>query len=279
MSWKKDDIVALLVEAGEIAMRMRSDIRHELKEDRSLVTAADREVERVISGALEDPEAGTYIIGEETVAEKGEAYIGDAMRGETFVVDPIDGTVPYAHGLPNWGVSIGRMEQGELVDGAVYLPAFGEMVVNDGEAVLEGRRQGTEWTWREVGDAEPDRDGRRLTAVTQEVAKRGRVELPNPVMVLGAAVVPLVGLLQGRFVGYLGSVRLWDVAGSLPLLLRKRYSITVSPGGERRIVNAAVTDHAYVLEPGNRRRWKLRTDLLVCHPADEERFRSAFVEE
>ncbi len=96
-------------------------------------------------------------------------------------------------------------------------------------------------------------------------------------MVLGAAVVPLVGLLQGRFAGYLGSVRLWDIAGSVPLLFRKNFSMTVFPGGERREVTAVVDDRTYELEPGNRRRWKLRTDLLVCHPHDEERFRAAFI--
>ena len=277
MSWNKDDIIALLLEVGEISLRLRRDIRHEVKADRSLVTAADREIESVITRTLENPEDGTFIIGEETVAQKGEDYLAEAMRKETFVVDPIDGTVPYAHGLPNWGISIGRMDRGRLVDGAVYLPMFGEMVLSDGDAVLEGSREGGDWTWREIGEPAPDDDGRRLTAVTQEVAKRGRVELPNPVMVLGAAVVPLVGLLQGRFSGYLGSVRLWDVAGSLPLLLRKGFSITVFPDGERREVSAMVDDHAYVLESDSPRRWKLRTDLLVCHPSDEERYRAAFV--
>jgi fructose-1,6-bisphosphatase/inositol monophosphatase family enzyme len=277
MSWNKDDIIALMLEVGEISLRLRRDIRHETKADHSLVTAADREIEGVITRALENPEDGTFIIGEETVAQKGEDYLAEAMRKETFVVDPIDGTVPYAHGLPNWGISIGRMDRGRLVDGAVYLPMFGEMVLSDGDAVLEGSREGENWTWREIGESTPDDDGRRLTAVTQEVAKRGRVELPNPVMVLGAAVVPLVGLLQGRFAAYLGSVRLWDVAGGLPLLLRKGYSITVCPDGERREVSATVDDQVYVLDPNSRQRWKFRTDLLVCHPSDEERFRAAFV--
>ncbi len=277
MSWNKDDIIALMLEVGEISLRLRRDIRHEVKADRSLVTAADREIESVITRTLENPEDGTFLIGEETVAQKGEDYLAEAMRKETFVVDPIDGTVPYAHGLPNWGISIGRMDRGRLVDGAVYLPMFGEMVLSDGDAVLEGNRAGGDWTWREIGEPAPDDDGRRLTAVTQDVAKRGRVELPNPVMVLGAAVVPLVGLLQGRFVGYLGSVRLWDVAGSLPLLLRKGFSITVFPDGERREVTGAVDDHAYVLESDSRRRWQLRTNLMVCHRSDEEKFRAAFV--
>ncbi len=168
MSWNKDDVVALLVEAGEIALGMQGTIRHEVKADRSLVTAADREIETVIARTLESE--GTYLIGEETVAQQGEDYLREAMRGETFVVDPIDGTVPYAHQLPNWGISIGRMVDGRLVDGAVYLPAFGEIVLSEGESVLEGSSRGGSWTWRELGGPEPDRDGRRLTAITQEVA-------------------------------------------------------------------------------------------------------------
>jgi hypothetical protein len=169
------------------------------------------------------------------------------------------------------------MEGGVLTDGAVYLPDFGEIVATDGESVLQGTLEGGRWEWEDVSLAPGSLDSYGLIAITQGLAKRGKVLLPNPVMVLGVAVIPLVGLLQRRFQAYLGSVKLWDIAGVLPLLLRKGFSVTVSPAGERREVTSRVEERTYHLEPASPRRWMLRSDLLVCHPDDELRLRTSFV--
>ena len=276
MPWNKDRITALLLEAGDMALQLRRTISWERKSDRSLVTEADRKIEAFLTGEIEDPGAGIYLIGEETVNEKGEDYLSAALQREAFVIDPIDGTSPYAHGMPHWGVSICRMVNGELVDGAVYLPQFQEIVMSDGDAVLQGTLVEGSWRWEELGDAERDLDGARLVAITQGLAKRGRVTLPNSIMVLGAAVVPLIGLLQRRFCGYLGNVKLWDVAGALPLLLKKKFEVSIYPDGDRREVSAVVEDRIYDLNPGSPSRWALKSDLMVCHPDDESRFRDAF---
>lgn len=277
MAWDRKRIIELLLQAGEIAREAKKELSCELKADRSIVTRADTDIERLLALELERPDRGTYLIGEETVSGKGDAYLARALAEEAYVVDPIDGTAPYAHLLHNWGISVGRMERGELTDGAVYLPDYAELVVSEGAAVLEGVLRDGSWSWRELDAAARPHDGYGLLAVTQGIAKRGRVLLPNPVMVLGVAVVPMVGLLQGRFTGFLGSVKLWDVAGALPLLLRKGFSITVSPGGERREVTSRVEDRTYDLEPGSKSRWALRSDLLICRPEDEPRLRGGFV--
>jgi len=276
MPWNLEVIRPLLLEAGRIALGAKEDLRSEFKRDHSIVTRADKEIEALFTKALERPDDGVFLIGEETVEEKGEPYLARAMAEECFVLDPVDGTAPYAHHLPLWGVSVGRMVRGELVDGAVYLPDMREMVLSDGAEVLEGRLRGSEWTWKRMGAPRPAFGDYGLISITQGMAKRGRVSLPNPVVTLGTAVVPLVGLLQGRFVAYLGSVKLWDLAGSLPLLLRKGFSVTVCPEGDRREVSARVEDRTYHLETGTRDRWSLRSDLLVCYPADEVRLRAGF---
>ena len=278
MPWNKERITDLLLRAGEIAARVKKDLRFELKSDRSIVTPADREIESLFSRELEAPSKGSYLIGEETIGEKGEAYLRDAFLNEAFVVDPIDGTAPFAHLLPNWGISVGRMDRGVLTDGAVYLPECGggEIVLSDGPAVLEGTRRPGGWDWKEL---EPERgplNAYGLIAITQGLAKRGKVLLPNPVMVLGAAVVPLIGLLQGRFLAYIGSVKLWDIAGSLPLILRKGFAVSVMEGAERREVTARVEEKTYHLGADSPKRWALRSDLVICWPDEELRFRSSF---
>jgi myo-inositol-1(or 4)-monophosphatase len=116
-------------EAGELALRRR-DKGVQLAATKSsladIVTEADREVEALIRGRLQEARPGDGFLGEESDAEPGET-------GVTWVVDPIDGTVNYAYGIPAYAVSIAAV-QGEAVPGrwqalagAVYAPAHGEL--------------------------------------------------------------------------------------------------------------------------------------------------------
>lgn len=273
MGWDRGRIVDLLLRAGEVAKRLKKNLRREYKADSSIVTQADREIEAFFLEELEDTDGDTFVIGEETVGSHGEEYIEAALRGECYVVDPIDGTSPYAHGLANWGVSVGRMQGASLTDGAIYLPDYGRLVVSDGEAVWLGSRDEGAWSWEELLPAPRPEGHGGLIAITQDLAKRGRVYLENPVHALGAAVVPLVGMLTGQFVAYLGSVKLWDAAGGLPLLLRHGYRATVRAGGAVRSVGPEVTPEVYDLTPGSPGRWSFRSDLMICRPEDEQRLR------
>ena len=281
MGWDKDRIVELLIRAGDMARAARKKLTLEIKSDHSLVTQADIEIEAYFTEALEDEAAGRYIIGEETINRKGEDYVTAALESEAWVVDPIDGTAPFAHFLPNWGVSIGYMKAGKLLHGGVYLPDYGELIISSGDdefTVSEGKETDGEWTWRELSFPPRPPDGRGLVAITQALAKRGQCLLPNPVMALGAAVVPLLGLLQGRFLAYLGSVKLWDAAGALPLLLRLGFEASLELDGKIVPVTTAVDDGTYELSVDSSRRWFFRSSLLIHHPGDAELMRSSLVE-
>ena len=281
MSWDKDRIIELLLRAGDMAREARKKLTLEVKSDHSLVTQADTEIEAFFTDALEDTESGRYLIGEETINRKGEDYVQASLAGETWVVDPIDGTAPFAHFLPNWGVSVGYMKDGRLLHGGVYLPDYGELVISSGEedfTVTEGKQENGEWSWRELSFPPRPPDGRGLVAITQALAKRGQCLLPNPVMALGAAVVPLLGLLQGRFLAYLGSVKLWDAAGALPILLRLGFEASLEIDGEIVPVTTAVDGGTYELSVDNPRRWYFRSSLLIHHPGDAELMRRSLVE-
>jgi myo-inositol-1(or 4)-monophosphatase len=271
------------LEAGEIARRAKKDLHREYKSDSSIVTQADREIETLCTERLEDTDAGVHIIGEETIGQKGEAYVQRALSQEAYVVDPIDGTSPFAHYLPNWGVSIGFLRQGRLVDGAIYLPEYGEIVISndDGDraVVEEGRLEDGEWRWSELPPAPRPSGAGGLIAVTQALVKRGRCDLPNGVMALGAAVVPLAGLLQGRFVAYIGSVKLWDAAGALPLIARHGLAMSVLVDGERRRVTQVVDESIFHLGADDPRRWYFRGSLMICRPEDETLMAEALIED
>lgn len=107
------------------------------------VTRADREAERVIKEDLRGARPSYGWLGEETGAEPGE----DPTR--RWIVDPLDGTTNFLHGMPHWAISIALEHKGEIIAAVVFDPAKDEMFtaekgdgafLNDRRIRVSGRR-------------------------------------------------------------------------------------------------------------------------------------------
>ena len=108
-------------QAGALALRYREGgIGHEVKDDESPVTVADKECEKLIVAAIAEafPEDG--ILGEEGATK-------DSANGRKWIVDPIDGTRDFIRGTRAWSVLIGLEEAGEVVAGFAYFPSTDEL--------------------------------------------------------------------------------------------------------------------------------------------------------
>ncbi len=84
-----------------------------------VVTAMDRASERFLIGELRRLRPGDAILGEEGGPQAG-------STGVRWLVDPIDGTVNYLYGLPQYAVSVAAEAAGAVVAGAVHNPVSGE---------------------------------------------------------------------------------------------------------------------------------------------------------
>lgn len=93
----------------------------ERKADQSPVTNADREAEMIIRKKIQDNFPGHGIIGEEFGKENENSEI-------VWVLDPIDGTKSFIHGVPFYTTLIGVLVHNRPVAGVIYAPALGEMV-------------------------------------------------------------------------------------------------------------------------------------------------------
>jgi histidinol-phosphatase len=123
--------------ADAISMQLFADegleIRH--KADRTLVTAADTAIERMVRDRLAEAYPGDRIMGE----EEGGTFDG---AGRVWIVDPIDGTANFARAIPVWATLIALQVDGELVAGLASAPAMHERyAAARGEgATMNGKR-------------------------------------------------------------------------------------------------------------------------------------------
>lgn len=116
-------------EAGQLARTRRAEgvsIAATKSAIADIVTEADREVEDLIRARLAAARPADGFLGEESAAEPG-------TSGITWVVDPIDGTVNYAYGIPVYAVSIAAVQgvpdpaQWQALAGVVFNPVSGEL--------------------------------------------------------------------------------------------------------------------------------------------------------
>jgi len=108
--------------AGEITLRyFRKKPETSTKSDGSYVTIADREAESYLRKRIADRFPDDGILGE----EEGELQ---GTSGRRWILDPIDGTFAFVHGVPLYGVLIAVEIKREMAVGVVNIPALGEIV-------------------------------------------------------------------------------------------------------------------------------------------------------
>jgi len=114
----------LAIKAGAVIM----EIRHrgfdvERKEDRSVVTEADRAAEVLIVDALRAATPAIPVVAEEEIAGGRIQHATPAF----WLVDPLDGTREYANGNNDFAVNIGLVRNGDIALGVVGIPALDEL--------------------------------------------------------------------------------------------------------------------------------------------------------
>ncbi len=127
-------------QAGELIMRyyQNPELAIELKADASPVTVADREAERLMRERINETFPDDAILGEEFGEQAG-------TNGWRWILDPVDGTKSFVHGVPLFGTLIGVEKNGRAEVGVCRMPALKEMA-------YAGSGLGC---WWQQGDADP----------------------------------------------------------------------------------------------------------------------------
>lgn len=211
--WNRNRIVELLEESGRIAGEYKSKMNPEIKEDRTIVTQADKAIQQFLDAALTKDETDVYIIGEESMEN---CDLPKALKNTAFIIDPIDGTAVYACGLPMWGISIGYAVNGKLTESAIYLPETEELLVTEsGKTYL---RKGDRNGFVELKPCRKKYTDTGAIALSQSFTKQGIFKGHELLNAMGSCVFAGVYLANQVFQAGIIRAKLWDIAGFLPAL-------------------------------------------------------------
>lgn len=232
-------------EAGELARRRRAEgvsIAATKSGIADIVTEADREVEAMIRDRLRAARPEDGFLGEESAPQPGES-------GITWVVDPIDGTVNYAYGIPAYAVSIAAVAGDpepatwQALAGAVFNPAVGELFhAARGEgAWLDGRRISVNAEPSEAGALLATGFGYDPATHAADLARVARVmPLARDLRRMGAASLDLAGVAAGRLDGYFErGLHPWDHAAGALLVVEAGGRVGGSEGVPSRALTVA----------------------------------------
>jgi myo-inositol-1(or 4)-monophosphatase len=231
-------MVAAARKAGRSLVRDFGEVEQlqvSIKGPANFVTAADHKAEDILFNELTKARPGYSFLME----ERGEIPGADATH--RWIVDPLDGTTNFLHGIPLFTISVALEREGQLVAGLVFNPVSDEVYAAEKGrgAYLNDRRRLRVAARKTLADAviatgipHRGRPGhpdflRELDTVMHEVAGIRRS---------GSAALDLAWTAAGRFDGYWErNLKPWDLAAGL-VILREAGGIATDTEGKDRIL-------------------------------------------
>lgn len=181
------------------------------------VSRADKEAERILREELLGGRPTYGFLGEESAETEG----ADPTR--RWIVDPLDGTTNFLHGLPHWAVSIALEHKGEIVAGVIFDAAKDEMFwaekgggawMNESRLRVSGRRSMIEGVF---ATGVPFGGRPALPATLQDLARL--MPVCAGVRRWGAASLDLAYVAAGRYDGYWErGLNAWDIAAGIVIV-------------------------------------------------------------
>ncbi len=247
------DLAALTHAAAEAAQRAGALLREGFgglqrstsKDGRhNLVTEYDVRVEHLLHGLLSAIEPSSEFLGEEG-GMRTSADPQDTSGTLTWIVDPLDGTVNFAHGIPIFCVSIGAAINGHVVAGVIYNPMLDELFTayHGGGALLNGTAIGVSATTA-LDDSilvtgfpyNVESNPRRCIDQFAALAGKGL-----PLRRLGSAALDLAYTAAGRFDGFWEvELQPWDMAAGICLLREAGGTVTQYDGVEMHLQASSI---------------------------------------
>jgi myo-inositol-1(or 4)-monophosphatase len=216
-----------------------------MKGPANFVSLADKRAEEMLYTDLNKARPGYGFIGEEGGNRDG------TDKSHTWIVDPLDGTTNFLHGIPQFAVSIGLAREGQIIAGLIYNPANDELYMaekgsgaflNDTRLRVAGRKQLNECVIAcglpHIGRGDFELSRNEMAALQPKVAGLRR---------FGAASLDLAFVAAGRLDGYWErNLQPWDVAAGLILIREAGGTVGDINGGDVLTTGNVVAGNEFV---------------------------------
>ena len=210
-----------------------------LKGPGDFVTASDKKVEKILIDELQKARPNYSILSEE---------IGKINNDESFkwIIDPIDGTANFLHGIPHFAISIGLEQNSEIICGIVYDPIKDEMFVaekGNGSYLNNQRiRVSSRSKLKEciifTGGPKKESENREL-ALKEYYNFSSKVQIP--IRKLGSAALDMAYVAAGRCDGFWQrNLNYWDIAAGIILVKESGGFVTDFNGENRYMENKTI---------------------------------------
>ena len=262
MSWNPEKVLDALHKCLQNINANRNNLSVETKYDKSLVTNLDKSNEAILRNCLEQD--GDFFMGEESVDKMTESQFAGLMKGNAYIVDPIDGTAPFVHRLPLWAISVGYSEHGTLTNGCIMLPDMHEAYISVGDDVLftDDICAPIE-KWKKLMPPAIQWSVGAMIITGQTFTKKHRLFFKNPILSPGSAVMSFSALLSGKAIAYVGDMKLWDVAGSIPLLNRMGFQLRLRE--KNNVFTGKISSECFDISFPNPA-WAFNSEIMCARP-------------
>ncbi|MBD1156569.1 inositol monophosphatase [Pelagibacterales bacterium SAG-MED20] len=173
-----------------------------MKGPSDFVSNADLKAEKIIIEELKKARPGYSIISE----EDGSEFNKD--KKNTWIIDPIDGTTNFLHGIPHFAISIALKFENQIISGLIYDPIKDEMFYGE-------KDNGAFFNNQRIRVSKK----KELNACLFATGGKSKKEIDLPIRKSGSAALDIAYVAAGRYDGYFQSdLNLWDVAAGIIIL-------------------------------------------------------------
>ena len=203
------------------------------------VTASDKKVEKILIDELIKARPSYSILSEE---------IGEIKNDKNFrwIIDPIDGTSNFLHGVPHFAISIGLESEKEIICGIVYDPIKDEMFVAEkGNGSYLNNQRIRVSNRKKLENCMIFTGGPRSSASDRETALKEYEKFSSKVLVpirkMGSASLDLAYVAAGRCDGFWQrNLKYWDIAAGIILIKEAGGQISDFKGNDQFVANQTV---------------------------------------
>jgi len=210
-----------------------------LKGPGDFVTMSDKKVEKILIEELQKARPNYSILSEE---------IGEIKNDEEFkwIIDPIDGTSNFLHGIPHFGISIGLENKKEIICGIIYDPIKDEFFsaekgngsyLNNQRMRVSARSKLKDCL---IVTGGPKYDSKNKELSLKEYEKFSS-RINTPIRKMGSASLDMAYVAAGRFDGFWQrNLNYWDIAAGIILVKEAGGYVTDFVGDNKYIENETI---------------------------------------